>query len=125
MSKKILVVDDDKNIIQLQKVLFTKHGFDVVTASNGVEAIEIAVREIPDIVVLDIDMPGKDGYATLLEMRSYKELRDIPVIILSALSDDIYHNISSSLGTVYHLDKPFSPDELLMKVKEIISSKGG
>lgn len=120
MSKKILAVDDEKNILELEKILFMKNGFAVTTASNGGDAIEAALREKPDLIVLDIEMPGKDGYATLIELRGTDECKDIPVIILSALRDDVYHKISASFSKVDHVNKPFDPIVLLQKVKEVL-----
>ncbi|OGW33138.1 MAG: hypothetical protein A2X59_05910 [Nitrospirae bacterium GWC2_42_7] len=120
MKKKILAVDDESKILQLEKILFTKNGFDVVTASDGNEAVQTALSFNPDLILLDIEMPGKDGYATLAELRSHKELKDIPVIVLSGLRDETYHKISESMGSVEHIDKPFAPDKLLAKVNEIL-----
>jgi|Deesub1362B_J571_1020462.scaffolds.fasta_scaffold00236_2 DNA-binding response OmpR family regulator len=120
MSKRVLVVDDDRRMLELERVLFTKHGFEVVVASDGSEAIEAALKSEPDLIVLDIEMPGKDGYATLMELRSHKKLKDVPVIVLSALTDDVYHKISESMGTVEHIDKPFDPERLISKAKEIL-----
>jgi DNA-binding response OmpR family regulator len=121
MSKKVLVVDDDRRMLELERILFTKHGFDVVVASNGNEAIEAALKSEPDLIVLDIEMPGKDGYATLVELRSHKKLNNIPVIVLSALTENVYHRISESMGTVEHIDKPFDPERLISKAKEILN----
>ncbi len=121
MSKRVLVVDDDRRMLELERVLFTKHGFEVVVASDGREAIEAALKSEPDLIVLDIEMPGKDGYATLMELRSHKKLKDVPVIVLSALTDDVYHKISESMGTVEHIDKPFDPERLISKAKEILN----
>ncbi len=120
MNRKVLVVDDDIRMIELEKVLFTRHGFDVLVASDGDKAVEEALRETPDLIVLDIEMPGKDGYATLMELRSHRNLKDIPVIILSALTEDVYHQISESMGTVAHLEKPFDPNALIEKAREIL-----
>ena len=120
MKKKILAVDDEEKILQLEKVLFTKNGFDVVTASNGTEAVKTALAANPDLILLDIEMPGKDGYATLMELKGHKELKDIPVIILSGLREEVYHKISKTMGTVEHIDKPFDPDKLLAKANEIL-----
>jgi len=120
MGKKLLLVDDESKILQLEKVLFTKSGYEVVTASNGAEGLKLALSELPDLIVLDIEMPGKDGYATLMDIRGHAELKQTPVIIMSGLSDDVYHTISESLGTVAHINKPFAPDKLLAKVREIL-----
>ncbi len=120
MNKHVLVVDDDQKMLELEKVVFTKHGFSVETAASGTEAIEKALARRPDIIVLDIEMPGKDGYATLMELRSHKELKDLPVIILSGLTEEVYHKISESMGTVEHLDKPFDPNLLLEKARTVL-----
>lgn len=122
MSKRILVVDDDRKIQELQKVLFTRSGFEVVTADDGFQAIKTALEKTPDIIILDIEMPGKDGYATLVELRSHAELKEIPVIMLSGLTDQVYHQISGSLGTFMHMNKPFAPDKLLSTVKAILQT---
>jgi DNA-binding response OmpR family regulator len=117
MAQKILVVDDDPKILKILKHSLTREGFEVISASNGVEAIEIIQGSCPNLVVLDIMMPGLDGFETL---KRIKKISEVPVIILSARDDEIDKIVGFRMGVDDYQTKPFSPVELALRVKAVL-----
>ncbi|MFC1854079.1 PleD family two-component system response regulator [candidate division CSSED10-310 bacterium] len=121
MSKgKILVADDDKSTRELISIVLEDEGYDVITAINGIETIDKTVKEKPDLIVLDIMMPQMDGYEALNKIKENEEIARIPILVITARTIKIYEKISKGLGAVDHITKPFSPDELLDKIKSIL-----
>jgi two-component system response regulator VicR len=119
--KKIVVIDDNKTIITVLKFLFSKEGFEVHEAYNGVEGIEKINAILPDIVITDVLMPYKSGF----EIAFYIKLNhpDIPVIILSNLGKEDQTIIDAfKLGAVDVIAKPFNPVELVLRVKRFIKN---
>ena len=118
MTKKfhILIVDDEDRIITFLKSKLKASGYEVLTASNGMEAIEQVKTHDPDLVVLDIVMPKKDGIETLKELR---EFSSIPVIMLSAKAADTDKIAGLTQGADDYLAKPFNPDELVARIEAI------
>ena len=120
MSRTILVVDDDPLIRRLiSTTLEDVAGFELVEAGDGLEAIERAQSEQPEIVFLDIDMPHLDGIATCAELRSSPETSDATIVMLTAASDDGAERRASEAGADLFLTKPFSPLDLLRLVDRI------
>jgi len=113
---RILVVDDEERIINFLKSKLKASGYVVITASNGVEAIELAQVQEPDLVVLDLLMPKMDGFETLKELRSFSSL---PVIILTARDADADKIKGFTQGADDYLLKPFNPDELVARIEAI------
>ena len=124
MAKKILAVDDEKHILRLVQINLEKAGYEVVTGSNGREAIEKVRSEKPELVVMDVMMPEMDGFEALKQLKSDPETADIPVIMLTAKAQDadVFHGWQS--GADLYLTKPFNPMELLTFVKRIFDAKG-
>ena len=122
MAKKILAVDDEKNIIRLIEVNLMREGYQVVTAGDGKEALEKVAVEQPDLVVLDVMMPYLDGFEVLHELKKDPDTRDIPVIMLTAKAQDadVFNGYRS--GADCYLTKPFNPKELNAFVKRIFDS---
>ena len=116
MKKKILVVDDEKNIRILLTEELTDEGYDVVLAKNGAEALEMIRSEKPDLVTLDIKMPGEDGLSILRKIRETEY--DLPVIICSAYS--VYKSEFSAVAADHYVVKSSNFDELKNKIKEIL-----
>ena len=114
----ILVVDDEADIRELVRINLELDGHAVIVAANGAEAIEFAVGEHPDCVVLDVMMPEKDGWQVLEEMKSSIDpvISQIPVIMLTARSDDLDRIRGGIEGALRYLTKPFSPSELRSEV---------
>ena len=120
MSKKILMADDDVVILKVGKFNLEKAGYEVVTAANGSDAVEVARAKRPDLIILDVMMPIMDGYTALLKLKGYEETRNIPAIILTAQEGGMYKKISEEMGAVEHLNKPFNPNDLVEKVRAIL-----
>lgn len=123
MSKKVLVVDDQPHITRLIQVNLEKEGIAVSTAADGVEGMR-KVREVrPDLVILDVIMPRKDGFEVLREMKEDDELAPIPVIMLTvkAQNEDILHGLRE--GAELYLPKPFHPKELVSLVQRVLSGE--
>jgi DNA-binding response OmpR family regulator len=118
MSKKILIVDDEKLILISTKIVLESVGYDVLTAVSGEEGIEICRRELPALVLLDIMMPGIDGWETLSRLKSAPETREVPVIIFTAREHSRGKQLARELGAADYFPKPFEPDELISIVEE-------
>ncbi|MBO7394053.1 MAG: response regulator, partial [Abditibacteriota bacterium] len=121
-SHKILVCDDEKNIRRLVQVNLERAGYKVVTASDGKEALQQVVKERPELIVLDIMMPYMDGFEVLQNLRRNASTREIPVIMLTAKSQDsdIFRGWQS--GVDCYLTKPFTPVELVSFVNRIFDT---
>lgn len=117
MKKKILVVDDEKNIRLLLKEELTDEGYDVLLAESGAKALEMIKSDKPDLITLDIKMPGEDGLSILRKIRELEY--DMPVIICSAYS--VYKCEFSAVAADYYVVKSSNFDELKIKIKEILS----
>jgi len=112
----VLVVDDEQRIVNFLNSKLRASGYEVLTASNGVEALEQVQAQEPDLVVLDVMMPKMDGFETLKELRSFSS---VPVIILSARGANVDKVKGLDLGADDYLAKPFSPDELIARIEAV------
>ncbi len=119
-DKKVLVVDDEVHIVHVVSIKLRNNGYEVLTASNGAEAFELANSEKPDIIVSDYQMPVMNGLELIEKLRASENLKDIPVILLTARSFAIDDEQKSRLGISQCLSKPFSPKELLRDVEDIL-----
>jgi len=117
MSKTILVVDDEKRLVSLVESYLKQEGFRVLIAYDGRQALEIAQREQPDLIILDIMMPEMDGYEF---MRQHRRLADTPIILLTARVDDEERVIGLELGADDYITKPFRPRELVARVRAVL-----
>lgn len=117
MQKKILVIDDDPHILDYLVSLFEDNGYATFTASNAQEGLEVARREAPDLITLDLEMPGEWGPRFYRKMSQEATLKNIPVIVISGLSGS-EHAIGRAVAS---LTKPFEREELLRIVKETLA----
>ncbi len=117
MTKKILIVDDEKPIVEILKYNLEKEGYKVVTAYDGEAAIKIFAEENPDVIVLDIMLPLKDGLAVCREIRLQS---DIPIIMLTAKEMEVDKVLGLELGADDYVTKPFSAREVTARVKAIL-----
>jgi DNA-binding response OmpR family regulator len=108
----VLIADDDEDILELIRLRLDRCGYELVVARNGHEALAVAGRRHPDLALLDVNMPGMDGYAVVQELRRDPATNDIPVILLTARAQttDVSHGFA--LGVDDYITKPFSPQEL-------------
>ncbi len=120
MSHRILVVDDEPDITALVAYHLAKAGYRVSTAANGPDALKAAREERPDIVILDVMLPGVSGYDVLAELRRREETKDVGVILLTARREEPDRIRGLSLGADDYLTKPFSPAELALRVNALL-----
>ena len=120
-KQKILVVDDDENICDLIKLYMEKEGFEVFVSYDGLDALETFKKLIPDIMVLDIMLPGADGCQVCREIR---KISSIPIIMLSAKGEIFDKVLGLELGADDYLVKPFDPRELTARVKAVLRRTG-
>ena len=121
-NKKILIADDEPYILRSLSFVLKKEGFDIETACNGEEALEKAQQFKPKILFLDVMMPKKDGYEVCNELKSNPETKDIYIIILTAKGQIIDKEKGLTTGADEYITKPFSPLEIVNKVKKIMES---
>lgn len=115
--KRALIVDDDPHISELLRLYFDKDGFEVVSCYNGLDAVEQFPAANPDIVILDLMLPGKDGYDVLRDIRRHS---NVPVIMLTARGDTLDKVVGLELGADDYVQKPFEPKELMARVKAVL-----
>ena len=119
-NEKILVVDDEEHILELISFNLTNNGYKVIKANNGIDAVRLAIEEKPKLILLDLMIPGKDGYDVCREVRSNSEIRNIPIIMLTAKSEELDKILGLDLGADDYITKPFSVRELLARVKAVL-----
>jgi DNA-binding response OmpR family regulator len=119
-TKRVLICDDDPVILRLLEVNLELEGYDVLTAHHGEEAFEIASRELPDLVILDIMMPRLDGYQTCQKLKEQSSTEGIPVVFLSAKAQASDIEKGKSFGVSEYLTKPFDPNDLLDVVERLV-----
>ncbi|MFQ6036784.1 MAG: two-component system response regulator [Sedimentisphaerales bacterium] len=120
---KILIVDDEPDYITTIQCRLQWNHYDVITATNGQEAIEKALKEKPDLVLLDTCMPVIDGHEVLEQLRQHPELKDIPVIMVTALCEPQDIAKASSYGVADYVAKPFDIAELVEKIAHALTNK--
>lgn len=123
MAKKILVCDDEPYILMALTDAVEMEGYDCVTAINGKEALQKAREEHPDLILLDIMMPFMDGYEVCRELRADASTRDIPVVMLTAKSQQVDIQKGKDVGADDYITKPFRPSTLRKKFNEILDSR--
>ena len=125
--KTILVVDDERHIVDLIRLSLEREGFAVVAAGDGDEALVLATRHEPDLVILDLMLPGRDGFEVCRELR---RRGDTPILILTARDDDVDAIVGLELGADDYVTKPFNPRALMARIKAIlrrteVTARGG
>jgi len=129
MAKKVLVVDDDANLVTYLQTLLEDNGYSVVTANNGDEGLKKAGQEHPDAITLDLLMPEKSGIKMFRELRKDDQLKSTPIVVITGIASE-YEAFSNFKKFIYerkipgpeaYLEKPVNPEELLAKLKELLS----
>lgn len=118
MKKKILIIEDEANIRELVMYNLKANGYDAVEAEDGIAGITLAYKENPDLILLDIMLPGKDGYEICRELRS--EGIEIPIIMLTAKSEEVDKVLGLEFGADDYIAKPFGIRELLARIKAVL-----
>ena len=119
-NEKILVVDDEEHIVELIKYNLLSSGYDVITCNNGIDAVNLAMNEKPNLILLDLMIPGKDGYDVCKDIRSKVEIKNTSIIMLTAKSEEFDKILGLELGADDYITKPFSVRELLARVKAVL-----
>jgi DNA-binding response OmpR family regulator len=119
-SKTVLIADDDADIRELVAYRMRRSGYAVLEAANGEEALELATGERPDLAILDVMMPRLDGFEVARRLRAQDETAGIPIILLTARAQDADVARGFGAGADDYLRKPFSPQELAMRVQAIL-----
>ena len=122
MSKKILLVDDDPGTHFIVTPILTKQGYIVISAKHGEQGLQVALNERPDLIVLDVIMPGIKGRELCAKIKSYQVLKNIPVVFLTAKDSDDDIKAELDAGAMAHLTKPIDPSQLMSIVKGILES---
>ncbi len=117
---KILIAEDERDIRELVNFSLQFGGFAVVQAANGAEAVDQAQKELPDLILMDVRMPKMTGYEACRQMKSMPELRDIPVVFLSAKGQETEIQTGLEAGAEEYILKPFAPDELVKQVQAVL-----
>ena len=116
----ILIVEDEADIAELVKYHLVKEGFAVRTVGNGTQALELIVRDHPDLIILDLMLPGKDGLEICRRLRSSSATQSIPIIMLTARAEEVDRIVGLEIGADDYVPKPFSPRELVARVKAVL-----
>ena len=120
IPKKILIADDETLMLSLLRELLNNAGYSTVTASSGKEAVELAIKELPSLIMLDINMPGMDGLEACRIIKNTPATAEIPVIMLTAYASPEEINTARSYGAVSYITKPSAADEILQAVSSAV-----
>ena len=123
MAKKILIADDEPNIIISLEFLLRREGYEVVVAQDGVEALAQVRAERPDLLILDVMMPHRNGFEVCQDLRQDPEFKDLRIMMLTAKGRDTEVSKGLALGADVYMTKPFSTKELIAKVKTLMDSE--
>jgi two-component system alkaline phosphatase synthesis response regulator PhoP len=123
-NNKILLVDDDNDILEFIKYNLEKEGYQVYTANNGRTAIELAVKELPVLIMLDVMMPDMDGVETCIKMREHPKLKNTLIIFLTARNEDYSQIAGFDAGADDYITKPIKPRVLISRVKALLRRSG-
>lgn len=120
MPHRILVVDDEPDVVLIVKTTLQAEGYDVASATNGKDALEEAFETRPDLIVLDVMMPGMTGFDVLRELKAHEKTATVPVVMLTGVSDKKKIQEALESGIDYFVVKPFDFDDLLSKIKQAL-----
>lgn len=122
VPKQVLVIEDEPNIIEAISFILNRDGWRVATHSNGETAVETVLGKVPDVLILDVMLPGRSGYDVLQELRTHEVTRDLPVLMLTARGQKSDRERAEKLGVNRFMTKPFSNAEVLECLHELVKS---
>lgn len=120
MSRKVLLIEDEPNIVEAIRFLLEREGWEVHTHENGTDAVEAVHRENPDLVMLDVMLPGKNGFDILTELRATERTAHLPVLMLTARGQSRDREMAEKTGVSRFMTKPFSNAEVLTAVRDLL-----
>ncbi len=129
-ANRILLIDDDPDFVETTRIVLERHGYVVTTALNGVEGLRVARESPPDLIILDVIMPFKDGFTVCEEMKRSPSLARVPVVMLTSFAErrgDSGVPVRSGMGLEAedYLDKPAPPELLIARVRRLLSGQEG
>lgn len=122
MGNKILIVDDEPNIILMVSTRLKANGYEIISAGDGQAGFEMAQKEKPDLIILDLMLPKMDGYKVCGFLKRDYRYAKIPVVIFSAKAQPEDIKLAEEMGANAFMSKPFRPEDLLAKIRELIPS---
>ena len=122
-KKKILIVDDERDIVKALMIRLQGAGYEVVTAFDGAQAIFVSHKENPDLILLDIRMPAGDGFSVAEKLKHSKNTLSIPVIFLTGSPERDSEEKAMTLGARFYIKKPYDPEELLDAIKRALEKE--
>ena len=123
MNKKILAIDDEVDTLTFYSEVLEDYNFTTITAQNGVEGLKKAQEESPDLLVLDVMLPGLDGFEVCHRLRAESQTACLPILMLSAKAQEADKAMGSKVGADEYLTKPINPSELVMQVESLLARK--
>ena len=119
MTRHVLVIEDEPNILEAMRFILTRDGWSVATHSDGSDAVEVVQAERPDVLVLDVMLPGRSGYDILRELRADPETAELPVLMLTARGQSRDRDMAAEAGASRFMAKPFSNAEVLESIRAL------
>ena len=120
MAKKIMIVDDEPEMVEMLEMRLKNEGYDVVTAASGEECLKKAGEEYPDLILLDVLLPGMSGLEVSKRLKENKLTKNIPIIMVTALIGNDAKAKGMEKGAAYFISKPFDPEDLLSEIKTVV-----
>jgi len=120
MAEKILIVDDEPDVVKILGMRLKANGYQIIAAHDGAKAIELTHYEKPDLIILDIKMPGTDGYSVFEDLKASASTMSIPIVFFSALPPEQAREKATQLGAEGFVSKSADPDEILTNITEIL-----
>lgn|SRR5574341_22673 len=122
MPRKVLVIEDEPRMLQLVRLILEREGYEVTGAEGGAEGLELIAREAPALVLLDLQLPGMNGWEVYQHMKADEQMKSIPVIVVTARAQEIDKVLGLHVAKVQaYITKPFTPEELLESVRAVLS----
>lgn len=119
MAKKVLLIEDEPNIIEAIKFILSREGWEVSSHSDGASALEAIARAEPDAIVLDVMLPNRSGFDILRDLRARPETENLPVLMLTAKGQKRDRELAESFGVTHFMTKPFSNQDVLERMREL------
>ena len=123
MGKKILIIEDDPATQRLVNYSLKQEGYQIITASNGLEGIRKALGELPDLIILDVMLPGMDGFEICYRLRSEPSTANLPILMFSAKAQEIDKDTGIKVGADDYLTKPSAPADIVNHVGRLLAKK--
>lgn len=122
-KSKIMVVDDDVKLLELMEAMLVPKGHEVITTSDSLNAVALITIKNPNLILLDVMMPGLDGYSLLSEIKRSNAISNIPVVMLTAVDFELNKELAHNLGAAGYLTKPINSDELLKTILGLLPAE--